>query len=76
MDSIERMMKAAYPNWNRLTDEQKEIVNNIAMQIPISCEDVAAIFRLHGNSDEQKTIDYIYRQYGFLANKKVGAGNE
>lgn len=34
MDSIERMMKAAYPYWNCLTDEEKQIVNSIAIQIP------------------------------------------
>lgn len=65
MDSIERLMKAAYPYWNQLTDEEKKIVDNIAMQIPISCEDVAHIFIRHGNSDKQKTINYIYKIYGF-----------
>jgi hypothetical protein len=66
MDSIERLMKAVYPYWNCLTDEEKEIVNNIAIQIPISCENVAEIFILHGTLDKQKTIDYIYKQYRFI----------
>lgn len=59
-------MRKLYPSWNRLTEEEKEIVNSIAMQIPISCEDVATIFILHGDSDKQKTIEYIYLQYGFV----------
>lgn len=55
-----------YPYWSSLSDNEKEIVNSIAMQIPISCEEVAAIFIHHGMSDKQKTIEYIYRQYGFV----------
>ena len=68
MDSIEKEMKKAYPFWNSLSDKEKEIVNSIAIQIPIMCEDVAAIFLIHGNSDRQKTINYIYQQYGFVVN--------
>lgn len=66
MDSIEKIMRKLYPWWNGLTEEEKRIVNNIAMQTPISCEDVAKIFILHGDSDEQKTINYIDQQYGFI----------
>ena len=66
MDSIEKAMKKVYPFWNDLTDEQQEIVNSIAMQIPISCEDVAHIFIRHGGLDRQQTINYIYRQYGYV----------
>lgn len=65
MDSIEKEMKKAYPFWSSLSDKEKEIVDGIAMQIPIRCEDVATIFLLHGRADRQKTIDYIKRQYGF-----------
>ncbi len=65
MDSIRKEMRKLYPFWNSLSVEEKRIVNNIAMQIPISCEDVATIFLIHGNSDTQKTIDYIKAQYGF-----------
>ena len=68
MESIEKEMKKAYPFWNSLSDKEKEIVNSIAMQIPISCEDVATIFVIHGKSDRQKTIIYIYKQYGFVVN--------
>lgn len=70
MDSIEKAMKKAmekaYPFWNSLSDKEKEIVNSIAIQIPISCEDVATIFLIQGHSDRQKTINYIYKQYGFI----------
>ena len=65
MISEEKMHKS-YPNWYRLSDEEKEIVNNIAMQIPISCEDVAIIFILFCDSDRKRTVDYIYQQYGFI----------
>ena len=66
MNSIEKEMKKLYPFWNSLTEEQKVLVNDIAMQIPISCEDVATIFITHGCLDRQKTIEYIYKQYGFV----------
>lgn len=54
-----------YPSWNMLTDEQKQIVNSIAMQIPVSCENVATIFISHGQ-DRQKTIDCIRELYGYV----------
>lgn len=55
-----------YPFWKTLTEKEKEIVNSIAIQTPISCETVATIFRLQGDSDKQKTIDYLYKQYGYF----------
>lgn len=69
MDSIEKAIKKAikkaYPDWSSLSYGQKEIVNGIAMQLPISCEDVAKIF-IYCDSDRQKTIDYLRQQYGFV----------
>lgn len=69
MNIIEKEMRKLYklyPSWNKLSENGKEIVNSIAMQIPISCEDVATIFITHGCLDKQKTIEYIYKQYGFI----------
>lgn len=55
-----------YPIWNTLTEKEKEIVKSIAIQIPLSCETVATIFVLQAGSDRQKTIDYLYEQYGYF----------
>lgn len=66
LEACKKELLKEYPYWSSLSDDEKEIVNSIAMQIPISCEEVAVIFIHHGMSDKQKTIEYIYRQYGFL----------
>ena len=71
MKEIEKKLKRnkeAYPFWNSLSDKEKEIVNSIAMQIPISCEDVAVMFLVHCDSDRQRTANYIYQRYGFVVN--------
>ena len=69
MNSIEEEIRKAYPFWYSLSNKEKEIVNSIAIQIPISCEDVAIIFLLHGE-DRQKTVDCIYQKYGFIVNQQ------
>lgn len=66
MKTLKKEKRELYPSWNRLSEEEKEIVNSIAMQIPISCADVAIIFMLYCDSDRQRTVDYIYQQYGFV----------
>ena len=65
MNNIEKEIRESYPFWSKLSSEQKEIVNNIAMQIPISCEDVAAIFTFY-NSDRQEVIKYFKKKYGYI----------
>lgn len=60
-------IKKAYPVFSSLTEQEKRIVINIAMQIPLSCEDVATIF-IHEDSNRKKTVDYIYKNYRFIVN--------
>lgn len=74
LTSIEKEMKKLYPSWNKLSEDDKKIVSNIAMQIPISCEDVATIFLLHGGSNVEATIEYIEKQYGFVIDRNLGKG--
>lgn len=60
--------KSLYPAWNKLSSDEKIIVNHIARQIPLSCEHVARIFILVGNSNIKETEDYIFKQYGYVVN--------
>ena len=66
IERIEKEIEKAYPFWNRLSVKEKEIVNSIAMQLPISCEDVAIMFLTYCDSDRQRTANYIYQKYGFI----------
>lgn len=72
MNNIEKTIEKFYPSWSKLSESDKKIVNSIAMQIPISCEDVAKIFISYGGSNVDATIDYIKRQYGFVVDKNLG----
>lgn len=69
MNSIEKTIEKFYPSWSKLSGSDKKIVNSIAMQIPISCDDVAHIFLMHCNSDIDATIVYIAKRYGFVVDK-------
>lgn len=58
--------KKANPFFYSLSDEEKEFVNGIAMQLPISCEDVAKIFIIRGNGNKEITKRFLYTEYGFI----------
>ena len=70
MTSIEQEMKKLYPFWNSLTEKEKQIVEDIAMQLPISCEDVSHIFVINDGSII-KTLDYLKREYSFDVDTKM-----
>lgn len=70
MTSIEQEMKKLYPFWNSLIENEKQIVEDIAMQLPISCEDVAHIFVINDGSII-KTLDYLKREYSFSVNTET-----
>ena len=70
MISIEQEMKKLYPFWNSITEKEKQIVEDIAMQLPISCEDVAHIFVINDGSII-KTLDYLKREYSFDVDTKM-----
>ena len=59
-------VKKANPFFYSLSDEEKEFVNGIAMQLPISCEDVARIFVIRGNGNKEITKRFLYTEYGFI----------
>lgn len=63
-------------SWNWLSEDEKKIASHIAMQIPISCDDVAHIFLMHCNSDIDATIGYIAKRYGFVVDKNKNLDKE
>ena len=63
-DTIKNEMMKLYPFWNSLSEKEKETVSYIASRYPISCEDVATIFVMHGRSNKQTIIDYIKSSMG------------
>lgn len=65
MYTITRDLQKQYPSWYGLTDDEKEIVKCIAIQLPISCEEVARIFTILGG-DMKQIREYIYLHYGFV----------
>ena len=65
IDARKKEIMKANPFFYSLPDKEREIVNSIAMQIPISCETVARIYLIYGGSDRQKTLDFILKEYGF-----------
>ena len=64
MYTIAREIIKENPSWYSLTDKEKEIVDSIAIQIPIRCEEVARIFINYGG-DMQKIKEYFLMRYGW-----------
>lgn len=58
MYTIAREVIKENPSWYSLTDKEKEIVDSIAIQIPIRCEEVARIF-INCGGDMQKIKEYF-----------------
>ena len=61
----EEQMKSLYPSWCQLNNKDKEIVSEIAEQVPIlGVEEIASIF-ISQNLSFDATVDYIKEEYGF-----------
>ena len=57
-----------YPKFYSLQDKDREIVNKISEQIPLSCETVAGIY-LNCQCSIRKTTEYIFWVYGYVVGK-------
>ncbi len=64
-NKLEKSILNAYPIFLSLENKDKEIVNKIAMQIPLSCETVAKIYKNCSN-DIGRTAEYIFWVYGYV----------
>lgn len=62
---LEKPILNAYTIFLSLDNKDKEIVNKIATQIPLSCETVAKIYKQCSN-DIIKTAEYIFWVYGYV----------